>query len=102
MENEISILVIGRHEEILAVILRLLNKMDNWSATGVNSCEELFKQCSIRNFSVVLLGAGLSEEEEQAVKKYVIEECPKTALVPHYGGGSGLLYAEIYSALNIG
>lgn len=102
MDKEISILVIGKHEEILTVILRLLNKMENWSATGVDSCEELIKQCSERYFSVVLLGAGLSVEEEQTVKSYVAEECPNTALVPHYGGGSGLLYAEIYSALNIG
>lgn len=102
MEKEISILVIGKHEEILAVILRLLNKMGNWSATGVKTCEELIAQCGERNFSVVLLGAGLSIAEEQAVKAYVASKCPKTALVLHYGGGSGLLYAEIYSALNIG
>ncbi|SDL50951.1 hypothetical protein [Pedobacter antarcticus] len=99
MEKEISILVIGAHEEILTVILRLLNKMDNWNAIGVNSCEELIKQCSGKNFRVVLLGGGLSAEQEQAVKQYVIEKCPDTTLVPHYGGGSGLLYAEIYGAL---
>lgn len=29
-----QILVIGRHEEILQTVLRLINKNDNWEAKG--------------------------------------------------------------------
>jgi hypothetical protein len=42
----------------------------------------------------VLLGAGLSEDEAEQVRQHFT-----VPVVQHYGGGSGLLYAEIYQAL---
>jgi hypothetical protein len=45
---------------------------------------------------VVLLGAGLTPGESSEIRNHF-----SAPVVQHYGGGSGLLFAEIYEALNI-
>ena len=99
MEAEIEILVIGTNQPILETVLRLLNANEAWNATGVNTVEEVLQACAVKEYQVLLLGAGLSPQEEVLLSSTVKEMLPDIHVIAHYGGGSGLLFAEIYLAL---
>lgn len=99
MENRTEILVVGTHEDILKTIIRLLNAESSWHAEGVSGCEEAIAKCKSYTYSVLLLGGGLSELEEARLKTEIKILHPAIHIIPHYGGGSGLLYAEIHNAL---
>jgi len=94
-----EILVIATHPDILKTILRLLNNHDNWSGTGVATIAEAIEIFPTKDFNVVLLGAGLSEAEEQQLRTSFSALKPGIPCIAHYGGGSGLLYAEVLQAL---
>ncbi|MEH6306406.1 hypothetical protein RYH73_12185 [Olivibacter sp. CPCC 100613] len=90
-----EILVICTNPAILSTILRLINKESNWNATGIDNVQEACLMRKTRPLDLVLMGAGLSpEEEDQLIKELAPINC-----IRHYGGGSGLLYAEILSVL---
>jgi Asp/Glu/hydantoin racemase len=89
--KEIKILIAGKHPDIMKVILRLINNKPNWNAIGAFTVEEALSHTEI---DVVLLGAGLSKEESEQVKQHF-----SVPVVQHYGGGSGLLFAEIYQVI---
>ncbi len=78
----------------MATILRLLNNQPGWTGTGAFTIEEAITLSISINFDVVLLGAGLSEDESAQIKAHFT-----VPVIQHYGGGSGLLYAEIYGAI---
>ena len=99
MEAETEILVIGTNQPILETVLRLLNANEAWNATGVNTVEEVLQACAVKEYQVLLLGAGLSSQEEVLLRSTVKEMLPDIHVIAHYGGGSGLLFAEIYLAL---
>ncbi|WP_442592057.1 hypothetical protein ACSBL2_12620 [Pedobacter sp. AW31-3R] len=99
MEAQLEILVVGTHREILATVLRLLNAKEDWNATGVGSADEVLNKCREKEYQVLLLGAGLKEEVELSLTREVKFIYPDIHVIPHYGGGSGLLYAEIYLAI---
>ena len=50
-------------------------------------------------FDVLLLGAGLAPNEESALKSAAESANPPVPVVAHYGGGSGLLFAEVWGVL---
>jgi DNA-binding NarL/FixJ family response regulator len=89
---KIQILVIGRHEEILNTLLRIINKNEDWSAQGTLSDREAIKLFDTNNFDIVLLSSGISINCE--------DKKPDIKIIQHYGGGSGLLSNEIMQALN--
>ncbi|WP_179415788.1 hypothetical protein HDF19_20665 [Mucilaginibacter sp. E4BP6] len=93
----INILAIGTNTEILPVILRLLNNKPGWQATGASSLTEALAFGSDQKFDLVLIGGGIDNNETLIIKESFIG----TPIAIHYGGGSGLLYAEVYQALNI-
>ncbi len=95
--KEINILVAGTHPEIMATILRLLNNKGGWQATGASTLPEVIKLAKEQRFDVVLIGAGINEDDTLQINQ-TFQQIP---VVLHYGGGSGLLYAEVYQALNI-
>ena len=99
MKAETEILVIGTNQPILETVLRLLNANETWNATGVNTVEEVLQACAVKEYQVLLLGAGLSSQEEVLLSSTVKEMLPDIHVIAHYGGGSGLLFAEIYLAL---
>jgi DNA-binding NtrC family response regulator len=99
MADNIEILVIGTNEPILATVLRLLNKQENWQATGCSTIEEAVQECNSGKYRILLIGAGLSADEEEELKSRVKDIHPALKVIPHYGGGSGLLFAEIHLAL---
>jgi len=99
MDNLTEILVVGTQEDILQIVLRLLNSQPSWHAEGVSGCEEAISKCKSQSYQVLLLGGGLTDMEEERLKTEIKIIHPGIHIIPHYGGGSGLLYAEIYLAL---
>lgn len=97
--DKIQILVIGRHPEILQTVIRLVNNNPEWNATGCSSDEEAIAAFAQQAFSLVLLGGGIEKESEGKLCDTFRSINPQITIVQHYGGGSGLLSAEIYEAL---
>lgn len=92
--EKIEILAVGKHPEIMKTILRLVNTKPEWNGTIAYSADEAIACSQGTAFNVVLLCAGLDEVEAQQIKAHF-----KVPVVQHYGGGSGLLFAEVYKAL---
>ncbi|WP_134090374.1 response regulator receiver protein [Olivibacter sp. XZL3] len=94
--KEKEIMVVCTHPDVLSTILRLVNSRLQWNATGASDFKEAYELGRKQLFDLVLIGAGLSDEEEAAL----ISELGEAKCIRHYGGGSGLLYAEIEGALS--
>lgn len=97
--NEINILVLANHPEILETILRLISKNDNWKGFGADSPEQALAEMEKNKFDLVLLGVGVDENAGQQITEYCHAAEPRIACIRHYGGGSGLLFSEIQHAL---
>src|SRR5271166_4924025 len=97
--NKTQILVICRHEGILETVVRLVNNNPEWNATGVVRDDEAIAAFSTGHFKLVLLGSGIEKESEDKLCAAFRAQNPEIIIVEHYGGGSGLLAAEIYEAL---
>lgn len=95
----INILYIGRHLEILATVIRLINANENWNGVGVMNDEEAKEIFIRKDFSLVLLGSGIQKESETNLCTFFNKQNPNIIIVQHYGGGSGLLKSEILLAL---
>ncbi|WP_113637328.1 hypothetical protein [Nubsella zeaxanthinifaciens] len=93
------ILIVCANQPIAQTIARLIEKIDNWKAAIALSLLEAQQQCEIEVFDIALIGAGITDDEEQELRLSLTKQKAKTKVVKHYGGGSGLLYAEIYQAL---
>jgi len=101
MEEELKILAICTHEGIRETILRLLkNHSPQWQATGAETSAQATEFGNTHHYDVVLLGNGLTEQEEQELTNSFTSKHDRVKMVKHYGGGSGLLFGEIYQALN--
>lgn len=97
--EKIQILVVGRHPEILATVVRLVNSNPDWNATGCLSDEEAIAAFKELDFKVVLLGGGVDGTSESLLNTHFTTIKPDIKIVQHFGGGSGLLSAEIFEAL---
>jgi hypothetical protein len=69
MEKQTKILVVVAHEGILSTVLRLINKEQSWHATGAQSIAGA-KDLLSDDTALVLLGSGLTEQEEQEMIDY--------------------------------
>lgn len=98
--EKINILYTGRHPEILETVVRLINQNENWSGYGAADNEEAIFLFRGIDFRIVLLGCGIPDDDENELRKAFTTLNPQCRIVQHYGGGSGLLTNEIYSALN--
>ncbi|RZK56137.1 MAG: hypothetical protein EOO87_06190 [Pedobacter sp.] len=97
--KKVEILVVGTNKAIMQTIARLINENEEWVAIIANNYEEACSFCLDKELGLVLIGAGLKEIEEMELKQYVSATKPALPIVKHYGGGSGLLFAEIYQAI---
>jgi len=95
----IEILIIGTNQPIMETVKRLIDRDGKWFATIAFSYQEACELCLEKDFSLALFGGGLTGEEEKELQTYFSQVKPKLPIVKHYGGGSGLLYAEIYQAI---
>ncbi len=78
---------------------RLLNAKDSWRGFGVSTSDQALEICKSEMLDLVLLGNGIYAEEEDILRKKLIEVKPNIKIIQHYGGGSGLLFSEIAQAL---
>lgn len=93
--EKVEILAVCSHPEILQTILRLVNNNPAWNATGAATEQEALALLNNQPFRLVLLGSGMDETSAGRL----ITAHPELTIIQHYGGGSGLLSAEIYEAL---
>ncbi|RZM23416.1 MAG: hypothetical protein EOO88_26235 [Pedobacter sp.] len=97
--KKVEILVVGCNAEILAVVVRLINANELWNATGVADYPKAIDGLQSGTYDILLIGAGLEAHEEAELCNYATANFPDMKQVYHFGGGSGLLFAEIYQAL---
>ncbi|WP_200837092.1 response regulator receiver protein [Dyadobacter sp. 3J3] len=97
---KVNILAIGRHEEILETVLRIINKSENWIAQGALTDEKAIALFEEQKFDIVLLSGGIKEECEAELRATFTQKDPEIIIIQHYGGGSGLLSNEIIYALS--
>ena len=98
--NKTAILVIGRNEEILNTVIRLINNNPAWNSLGACTDEEAIEKFHQHHFDIVLLTNGIAEDEERKLRKIFNHQDKDCIILQHYGGGSGLLSNEILGALN--
>ena len=96
----IHVLSFSTNKEILAVMDRLVNKhSDNWTGHRAADLETALSKLTELPIDVVLLGAGTDAEDRESLQQIIDNDGLKAKIVVHYGGGSGLLYAEVEEAL---
>jgi hypothetical protein len=98
--EKIEILIVGTNEPIMRTIARLIDNEEKWLATIAFSLEEAIAICPTKDFKLALICAGLSKDEESSLSSGLAQLLPALPIVKHYGGGSGLLFAEIYQGLS--
>lgn len=94
-----NILAIAKNTEILQVLNRLVNQTADWQGQATDNLDEAEFLLAQEEFNIVLCGTGLSEADEQRLNDFFSHLTYQPKLVRHYGGGSGLLYSEVASAL---
>ncbi|MBC7775097.1 MAG: hypothetical protein H7246_06625 [Phycisphaerae bacterium] len=100
MPNIIQVLVIGRHEEILNTVLRLINNTPDWEAAGALADEQAIELFQQRRFDLVLIGRGVEQESEAKLRAIFTFQSPLIRIVQYFGDG-GHLFAEIRAALEV-
>lgn len=95
-----EILVICCHPGILETLIRLIEKSGELTVTGVTTADAALQRFSTRPFDLVLMGAGLPPVVEKDLEQEFKKINAETPVVYHFGGGSGLLFAEIRQGLN--
>ncbi|TKC12149.1 hypothetical protein FA048_00580 [Pedobacter polaris] len=83
----------------METIARLIDRDEKWLATIAISLLDAKAICLQRGFGLILIGAGIENDEVEQLRNYLTENALKIPIVKHYGGGSGLLFAEIYQGL---
>lgn len=90
-------LVIGKNQEILDVLKRIIENNEGWTAeiqSDENFCYEYIRE---NHVDIVLLSSGLEDQFEKDIKVYCAGLDKEVKVIDHYGGGSGLLKNEVYS-----
>ncbi len=97
---QVPILAIGRNEEIMQTLLRLINKNEQWTARGALNDDESIAIFNSFHPRLVLLCNGIDDSSEKLLRTYFTGQNPAVTIIQHYGGGSGLLTNEILQALD--
>lgn len=95
--NTLNFLVIGKNQEILDTLKRIIENNEGWKAeirSDENICYDYIKENQV---DIVLLSSGLDEEFENDIKIFCTNLDKDVKVIDHYGGGSGLLKNEVYS-----
>ncbi|WP_454881356.1 hypothetical protein [Sphingobacterium detergens] len=94
----LNFLVIGKNQEMLAILKRIIESTEGWHAHVMEDEGHLESFLFEHKVDVILLSSGLSELLEVGIKAYALSIDPNIKVIQHFGGGSGLLKNEIYSA----
>ena len=90
-----DIMVLCAHPGILATLVRLVNNNIQWQATGFGAVADAITASGDKPYKLALLGSGFSARDELLLTG-ALQHLP---VIKHYGGGSGLLNAEVYAGL---
>jgi len=96
---KLQVLIIGRHEEILQTLLRLVNNNEAWEAKGALLDAEAIQLFDSFHVDIVLLSSGIAANCEDSLCAYFRTKRPGIKIIQHYGGGSGLLSNEILEVM---
>lgn len=94
-----NVLVVGKNEAIVDLLIKLVNKYPELFALGTCKLEEISSICQISPVDILLISSGLSAEQEEEITKIVCQIHPSVKMVEHFGGGSGLLRTELNQVL---
>lgn len=95
--NTLHFLVIGKNQEILDTLKRIIENNEGWKATiqtDENACYDTIRNTDV---DIVLLSSGLEEQFEEDIKTFCEKLDKNVKVIEHYGGGSGLLKNEVYT-----
>jgi len=93
----LQFLVIGKNQEILDTLKRIIENNEGWKAeiqSDENICYNYLKE---NQADIVLLSSGLEEQFEKDIKVFCESLDQDVKVIDHYGGGSGLLKNEVYA-----
>lgn len=94
MEN-LRFLILGKNQQILETLERIFLTNKLGQTTVLLHENESFQFIQKNEIDAVLLSSGLSAEFEASITNFVGTNFPNIKVIPHYGGGSGLLRNEI-------
>lgn len=95
--KKLQFLVIGKNQEILETLKRIIENNEGWKAevqSDENICYNYIKE---NHVDIVLLSSGLEEKFENGIKVFCENLEKEVKVIDHYGGGSGLLKNEVYA-----
>lgn len=95
--ESLQFLVIGKNQEILDTLKRIIENNEGWSAeiqSDETICPDYIKENQV---DIVLLSSGLEEKFENDIKVFCQNLDKDVKVIDHYGGGSGLLKNEVYA-----
>jgi hypothetical protein len=98
--HQMNILAIGSDAAILQVFERLINSHAGWAATVVATESAAIAAFDKTEFRIVFVCAGITAEEEEALRLRLRQLHPETVVTRHFGGGSGLLENEVLAIIN--
>lgn len=90
-------LVIGKNQEILDVLKRIIENNEGWTAEIQNDENFCYEYIRENHVDIVLLSSGLEDQFEKDIKVFCTGLDKDVKVIDHYGGGSGLLKNEVYS-----
>ncbi|MDM1555909.1 hypothetical protein PYS58_07530 [Chryseobacterium indologenes] len=90
-------LVIGKNQEILDVLKRIIENNEGWTAEIQNDENFCYEYIRENHVDIVLLSSGLEDQFEKDIKVFCAGLDKEVKVIDHYGGGSGLLKNEVYS-----
>lgn len=95
--NTLQFLVIGKNQEILDTLKRVIENNEGWKASVQTDEKECYNLIRTTDIDLVLLSSGLEEQFEKDIKSFCENLDKKIHVIDHYGGGSGLLKNEVYT-----
>jgi hypothetical protein len=95
--NRLQFLVIGKNQEILDTLQRIIENNEGWKAEIQTSEKQCYHYLKENKVDIVLLSSGLDEEFEKEIRVFCSNLDKEIKVIDHYGGGSGLLKNEVYS-----
>ncbi|GEN75383.1 pirin family protein [Chryseobacterium hagamense] len=93
--KKLNFVVIGKNQEILDTLKRIIEKNEGWSAEIFSDESQSRDFITRHEADIVLLSSGLEDRFEKEIKTFCENLDPKVNVIEHYGGGSGLLRSEV-------
>lgn len=93
----LQFLVIGKNQEILDTLKRIIENNEGWAAKIQNDENISYDYIKGNQVDIVLLSSGLDDQFEKEIKVFCENQDREIKVIEHYGGGSGLLKNEVYT-----